>query len=148
MSPIASLPDTRRHRTLRWLPFDWRWLPVAAVVLIVLGVLIPALQSDHFVDHVQVTNNSEFDVTVAVAGAQPDGWTDLGTAVAHQASVIHEVFDEGNVWTFDFATPAAHARLQLTRDQLDRAGWNVTVPGSLIAQLRASGAPPSANFTR
>jgi hypothetical protein len=145
MSPIASLPDTRGRRSLR-LPFDWRWLPVAAVVLIVLGVLIPALQSDHFVDHVQLTNKSEFDVEVAVAGSMPDGWTDLGTAIARRPSVIHEVYDQGSVWTFTFQTPTAHALVQMTRDQLERAGWTVAVPDSLVSQLRASHAPPSATF--
>jgi hypothetical protein len=145
MSHIASLPDTRRRRARR-LPFDWRWLPVAAVVLMVLGVLIPALQSDHFVDHVQVANASEFDVEVAVAGAVPDGWTDLGTAGARRASVIHDVYDQGDVWTFNFQTPTAHVLVQMTRDQLERAGWNVAVPGSLISQLRASHAPLSATL--
>jgi hypothetical protein len=145
MSPIASLPDTRGRRTMR-LPFDWRWLPVAAAVLVVLGVLIPSLQSDHFVDHVQVTNSSEFDVEVAVAGATPDGWMQLGTASARRGSVIQQVYDQGDLWTFDFRTPTAHAQVQMTKDALERAGWNVTVPASLISQLRAAHAPPSATF--
>ena len=145
MSPIASLPDTRGHRTLR-LPFDWRWLPVAVAVLVVLVVLIPALQSHHFVDQVQVTNSSEFDVEVAVAGTVPDGWTELGTAIARHATVLHEIYDQGGVWTFDFESPTAHAEMQISRDALERAGWNVTVPSSLIAQLRRSHVPASATF--
>jgi hypothetical protein len=145
MSPIASLPDTRGRRGLRW-PFDWRWLPVATVVLIVLVVLIPALQSDHFVDHVQVTNSSEFDVEVAVAGSVPSGWMDLGTASAGRATVIHEVYDQGGVWTFDFRTPTTHGEVTMTRADLEQAGWNVAVPSALVSQLRGAHTPPSATF--
>jgi hypothetical protein len=141
-SPITAMPTMRRRRNLR-LPFDWRWLPVAAVVIVVVAVMIPALQSGNFVEHVSVKNPSEFDVEVAVAGPTADGWTDLGTAVNHRTSVADEVYDQGKVWTFDFRTPTQDVQTQMTRDQLAEAGWTVAVPPELIAQLRAAHAPVS-----
>jgi hypothetical protein len=123
------------------------WIPIAVLVAVVaIAVFRPALEPGPFVSHVTFVNSSEYAFDVDVTGAHADGWMLLGTATDRSSSVVDEVFDQGRTWTFRFTTQGRVAgEITVSKADLERAGWRVTVPPGFAAALRAEGVVPTAS---
>jgi len=145
MSPVASTRGpTTRLRTPVF--FQWSWLLIAAVSLVLLLAVVPYLRTGHFVDRVRVVNGSEFNVEVDAARTPDDGWMGVGTAINRHTMTTRDVYDLGDVWYFRFTTQDATAQVRVRRADLDRQHWTVHVPAEFVAHLRDAGAAPSPEF--
>jgi hypothetical protein len=133
---IPALQDVPNRA--RWLRprTEWWWAALVAVAVIALLAIAPLTRGGPFVDHVRVTNAGATQVEVDVAPPGDDAWMGLGTARPNETSVFDEVYDIGDEWVVRFWTPEHDAQVRITRAQLERDGWKIEVPATLVAQLR------------
>ncbi len=122
-------------------------LAVVAVVValaFVLLVMMPALESPAHVGHVTVDNPHEWAVSVEVAGEKRDSWVGLGTVDRQSSHTFEEVLDQGPRWRFRFSYGGADGgELTISREELERGGWKLTVPDTFPDRMRAAGLSPS-----
>ena len=125
---------------------------VAVVLAVVAGAaLVPfarALAPGSFIPHVQVQNPSEYGVEMAVSNASRDGWMPVGTTLPDRTTTFAEVYDQGDTWVVRFAYGPFERSMTVSRADLQRAGWQVTVPDELITQLRRAHVPETPVFGR
>ena len=83
----------------------------------------------------QVTIANPTDDLVNVL-AVDDGGSRLPLNIVepHRTAVTHDVIDQGDTWTFVFRTSGRTiARVQMSREDLQRAHWRVSVPNGTSA---------------
>jgi hypothetical protein len=145
MIRTASRPELPERLRSSW----FRWTPLVLGVVIAVGALAfvgsrllePAPPT---VKQVEFVNDSEYDLSIEVAGAAHDGWMGVVTAKAHATTTASEVSDQGPTWTFRFATQGLRGgELQLSRRDLERAQWRVEIPDRIAQKFRDAGARPS-----
>ncbi|MDP9224559.1 MAG: hypothetical protein M3P18_12030 [Actinomycetota bacterium] len=83
-----------------------------------------------------------YDATVDVTGQARDGWLALDTVKAGASTVVREVYDQGETWIFRFGYLGHHQELEVSRTDLVRGHWRVTVPASFGSYLKHLGASP------
>jgi hypothetical protein len=143
VSPIAT-----RHRRL---PARDRAELASRFLLAALALLTLALMAtlDHwpaFGPQLRVTNPTVYQVEIDVRGADGGGWLALGGFRRESSRIAYEVLDQGRSWVFRFTYGGISAgEVDLTRAQLQRDGWALTVPPEVADRLRAAGLPPSAH---
>ncbi|MCU1429324.1 MAG: hypothetical protein JWL83_3324 [Actinomycetia bacterium] len=139
---MSSAPSIQgiRSRPTRRISFEWWWVLSAALFVVALLIAAPEMRTGGFVSHVDVANASEFAVEVQVSAPNHDGWMALGTAVNGTSTSFREVYDQGAAWTFHYNAQGLRADVQMSRDDLARAGWKVQVPQALAERLRAAAA--------
>jgi hypothetical protein len=124
-----------------------RRAPLVLALLLVLAVagtlplVAAALRDPVHVDRVAVENSSPWRLNVAVSDADEDGWYQLGPVDREELRDFREVVDQGERWTFRFSYDGSAVTTDLTRDELAEAGWQVSVPDALAAELEESGVP-------
>ncbi len=124
----------------------WQRVAVVAavVVAIVLAVvLIRSVQSGpHFIARVAVVNPTAYDLDVNING--PDGsLTLLGVAGRQRTTVFTDVADQGAVWFFHFRAQGQDGgSATYPHQDLQAAGWQVTVPAGLAGRLASEGVQP------
>jgi hypothetical protein len=112
---------------------------LVAAVLVVASILVP---DEAAVDRLSLVNASEYNIVVEVRG-QSGGWMVVGVAEHGRTTVVEQVRDQGERWTFRFTGQGERAgQLRLTRDQLEAARWRLDVPAAVVAELRDRGVPP------
>lgn len=121
--------------------------PVAVVVIVVLGLvlsqLLRVLEVPSHVERVSFENPTVYDLDVEVTDRARDGWVGMGTAVGGATTKMEEILDQGDTWIFRFSGQGRDGgELQLTRRQLERDGWKVTIPEEIGDTLKAQGAQP------
>src|SRR4051794_30514584 len=144
MSSQTTTTISNPRRRPQW--WAYRWVPAgllaaAALVFIVaqLSVTSPAT-----VSKVTFRNNTPYDLLVSASGADREGVTALGTAVAHSSTEIDDVIDQGDRWVFHFEGQARDAgAIEVTRHNLASRRWTFTIPDAIGARLHAEGAKPS-----
>lgn len=115
-----------------------------ALVALTIGPLSNFLEGPSLVERITFVNDSEYDVSIDVTASARDGWMSVGTAQRRSTSFHEKVIDQGGVWIFRFAAQGHTAgELQVTRAELEGAGWTVRIPDSVGEGLRAKGAPPT-----
>lgn len=137
-APPRSPRATHRSLTLVW------FMGAAALAAVLAGAVAGITRLPGHVDRVVLDNPHEFDIAVDVS-AEPGGPTvSLGAADHDERTVIDEVLDAGDVWVFRFSYAGVDAgEVALRRTTLERTGWQVRVPDSVAARLRAAGFGPS-----
>ena len=122
------------------------WIPIAVLAAVLAIVLLrPALEPGPFVAGVSFVNSSEYAFDVDVTAAKTDGWMLLGTVADRGKTEVAEVFDQGPTWTFRFVTQGQLAgEVEVSRAELERAGWQLEVPARFADALRADGVVPTA----
>ena len=117
---------------------------VAAVVVIAVA-LLPGMQLPTFVRRVTVTNATSYGIDVQVTNPQRDGWIDLGGYPPLTTRAVDQVVDQGPNWVFRFTYGGDDiGQIAMTKAELKRANWQVTIPAELGERLVAVGRPASA----
>lgn len=125
-----------------------RWsAPVAVVVIAVAGLvlsqLLRVLEVPSHVERVLFENPTAYDLDVEVSDGRRDSWVGMGTAVGGAITKMEKILDQGDTWTFRFTGQGeAGGEVQLTRRQLERDGWKVTIPEEIGHTLEARGVLP------
>jgi hypothetical protein len=118
---------------------------VAAVAGIALLLLIvPALRLPSYVDGISISNPHLWHVEVDVG--RPDGSRLIGLGhVGREATrTFHSVIDPGDEWVFRFAYGGIdRGQVVVSRAELERGGWKVTVPDEFAERMRSAGELPS-----
>ena len=115
----------------------------ALVLTLLFRSLLPSVP---FVERVTVVNSTVFHLEVEVSGDHDDGWLVLGAVGREQTQDFTAVLDQGRRWAFRFSSGGEQGgQFVLSRDELDRSGWRVTVPPEVGERLRGSGLLPSAH---
>lgn len=123
-------------------------IPAGVVVALVLAAAVPLmrlLETPSFVDRISVENPTRYDIGIDVTDADRDGWMAIGTARRATSSTFQEIIDQGDVWIFRFRAQAEDGgELRVTRQELERDGWKLTIPESVGDDLQSKGAafPP------
>ncbi len=90
-------------------------------------------------------NPAPYTINVEVTGAERDGWLDIGSFRRERNRTVEELADQGRQWVFRFSYGGVEGgELVLSRDQLARDGWKVSVPPEVTEQLRRAGLSESA----
>lgn len=120
---------------------------VVGVVVIVLlwagGIagVTRGLRVPTYVEQVTVDNPHLWQANVDVTGRDGAGWVGLGTVERESRSTFHDVVDQGDTWVFTFGYAGQDAEVRVSRSELERADWQITVPDQLAEQLRTAGVP-------
>ena len=144
--PSASIKPFAPDKERRTRPRVDAWIPIAVLAAVVAIVLFrPALEPGPFVARLRFENSSEYAFDVDVTGASADGRMLLGTVADRGDTEVADVFDQGRTWTFRFVTQGqVVGSVEVSRDELERAGWRVKVPTEFADALRAKGVVPTA----
>jgi hypothetical protein len=132
-----------------------RGIAVALLVVIVLaaGALLMLRAEEHLrgapkVPEVHVVNSSDLLVDVDVSDGSGDGWLPIGIARPRDVTTVEDVVDQGDRWHFRFrSTGVEGGEIRVTEEQLEAAGWRVSIPEPVVEQLQRDGArPPVGSF--
>ena len=75
---------------------------------------------------------------------QRDGLIGLATVGRERTRAVEEVIDQGPSWIFRFSYGGVDGgELAMSRAELERARWTITVPEEFAARMRAAGLGPS-----
>jgi hypothetical protein len=136
--PTTQLTET----SLRGKRPRWRWTgeTVAAIVSVtvalVAGLVMTAAEPAR-VDQLSVTNPSDHEIGVRVGNLQ------LADVQAGTTRQYRGVFDEGQRWSFTFASQGIEAgAIEIDRSELAGDDWTVVIPDDVIDTLRAAPIEP------
>jgi hypothetical protein len=136
LSPIGQRPT-------QWPHPPWRWVLAGAVALLAVWLWVSFSATPSAVKRVAITNNTDYTMGIAISGPGQDNWMDLGWATHNQVTVFEQVVDQGKTWTFRVSAQGHDGgEFSVTRNDLVRSGWRVTIPTSVETQLRTAGVTP------
>jgi hypothetical protein len=96
-----------------------------------------------FVDEVTIVNDTAYSAHVEVTDGAREGWLGLTKVGPESSRTVGEVIDQGEIWIFRFDYVGMHAEeLEVSRRDLERNEWRVSVPESFEDRLREMGVPP------
>jgi hypothetical protein len=114
-----------------------------AMAFAVALAVTPLLRTPSHVDHLVVDNPTEFELDVDVAGSS-GGTLGVGPVEAGDEVRFDDVLDQGDDWRILLSSAGVDAaEVRISRDDLERDGWRVTVPEEAAERLRAAGMPPT-----
>jgi hypothetical protein len=114
---------------------------LAAAVLVQLASI--AMETPDYVDRVTIVNETAYGVEVDVRPSADAGRLLLGRAVPGARIDKKIVVDNGDRWIFRFVRAGVDgAEVELTRAQLEGAGWSVSVPESAETAFGEAGQQP------
>jgi hypothetical protein len=123
-------------------------LVVMALLVVLLGAAIfavvsQAIRTPTLVSRVTFVNDTPYALEVDVREHAGAGRVLLGRALPEGSTLRHEVTDVGERWLFTFNRGGVLAgELDVSREELDRDDWRVTIPDSIVAPLRDAGVTP------
>jgi hypothetical protein len=103
------------------------------------ALMAPALRTPADVDEITIDNPHSWSVEITVTDRDRDGWVGIGGAGREREQTFQNVLDQGDTWTFRFAYAGEYAETRLSRSQLERDNWHVTVPEEFATRLRSAG---------
>ena len=111
---------------------------------VVVFVLLACSGPPPTVDRIVIANPTDYLLGVQVTRRDLDGWLPVTLVEPRSESVAQEVIDQGEVWIFRFLHWGDEVgEFSVTRAELERNGWRVTVPEQVEERLRNLGRPPS-----
>jgi hypothetical protein len=122
-------------------------LLAAAVALLLVGgglvvLLARAISTPNTVSRVTIVNHGDYGLDVTLRGNDA-GRVLFGRALPGGDTSRHEVLDLGGDWTFVFSREGlTAATVDVSRDELARADWHITVPDEVSTKLRDAGQRP------
>lgn len=116
-----------------------------AAVIVVAVALLPGMRMPTFVRRLTVSNPTPYGIEVEVTTAQRDGWLGVGGFPPGSTRAVDQVIDQGGNWVFRFTYGGQDVgQIALSRAELKRTNWRVTIPAELGDRLAAAGLPRSA----
>jgi hypothetical protein len=142
MTPLLTRPRPAPPRS--------RGDVTAAVVATVAGIallllIMPVLRLPPYIDAVTISNPHAWHVEVEVG--RPDGsrWISLGHVGRENTVAFRSVIDPGDEWVFRFAYRGIQqGQVAISRAELERSKWKVTIPDEFAERMRAAGESPTA----
>jgi hypothetical protein len=114
--------------------------------LLALGVILgvsAAVEGPSYVDRLTIRNATPYLVEVEVTSGDREGWLDLGPVSAGERHDFADVIDKGDRWAVRLSSAGTDGgELVMSRDELERGGWVVTISDQVSARLAANGATP------
>jgi hypothetical protein len=115
-------------------------IAIASVLLI--GVVL--MDGPARVDHITITNPSDYELSIQLASDANGASLPFAVIGQHSTREFHGVLDQGDSWLFRFRAQGQDGGdVVMSRSQLASAGWQLTVPGSVVTQLQQLGVPAS-----
>lgn len=143
MTPLLTRPRPAAARSRS----DVAAIVVAAVVgIALLRLVLPALRLPAYADAVTISNPHVWHAEVDVG--RPDGsrWIGLGHVGREATRTFRSVIDPGEEWMFRFAYGGTvRSQVVVSRAELERAGWKLTIPDEFAERMRAAGETPTAS---
>lgn len=141
MTEVQRVRVRRAAARRRW---DNEWLDLVVAMAISIALLVPTglLSLPPTVDRLTISNPTVYDIHVAV-GDGDGSWMPVITVGHGNTATTADVIDQGDVWEFRFRGQGrAGGELTISRDDLETAGWRLTIPAEVGEQLAELGAPP------
>jgi hypothetical protein len=117
---------------------------LAAGGLVALAVILgvsAAVEGPSYVDRVTIRNATPYAVEIGIANGDRDGWVDLGPVSPGARHDFSTVVDNGDRWVVRVSSAGiGGGQFELSRAELERRGWVVTIPDAVSARLAANGA--------
>jgi hypothetical protein len=104
------------------------------------AITMRLVQRPTTVDHVTVSNPTSLALDIDAGGAPSGDWTPAGDVDPKSTETFAEVIDQGDTWWFRATSGGNVATWDVSRAQLEREGWRVSVPDAVGAQLSSSNA--------
>ena len=136
---IESPPVPTPARTVRV------GLVATVAVVVALAVLATLLsRGPSYVPRLTIDNPTLYQVQVHVLPPGENATLALGAPPREQIHTVEQVIDQGAAWEFRFSYGRHDAgSITVSRDQLERDGWRITVPPEVGERLREAGFTPS-----
>jgi hypothetical protein len=114
-------------------------------VVLVLTILAAACSGPApVVDRVTLVNETSFDVEVDLKSTDGEDRLPLAIVDALEEKDVFQVIDQGETWIFRFYHWGGLVdELSISRSELERNDWRVTVPTEVEDRLRDLGRPPA-----
>jgi hypothetical protein len=98
-----------------------------------------------YVDRVVIVNPTPYDLRVNVKGTGDRGPLSLGIARHNAETVLEQVIDMGDRWTFLFSylQDEEVGEASVNREELSRNRWRFVIPEEIGKRLEARGVRPS-----
>ena len=137
LTPAAPAPIRRRSGVLVV-------LTGVVVAVAAVAVLVPATKTPEHISSITIANPHGWPAGVQVAGANRQGWVGIGVIDGAATRTFEEILDQGRVWVFRFSYAGVDGgELVVSRADLEREAWKVSVPDEFEARIRAAGVVPS-----
>jgi len=115
-----------------------------AVMVVVVLLQAPFLDTGPFVPRLTVDNPTRFDINVDLASGDRRGWIHLGTVGRESQSVLEEIADPGATWVFRLSYAGVEVgELVVPRSDLRAAGWRLDIPADVGSRIADAGFTPS-----
>jgi hypothetical protein len=141
MSPtdVTSRPVRSRPRA----PIIALVVAVALLGIALFALIRAATATPSVVERVAIDNATPYGVEVTLSDSGSGGTILLGRALPERETTWQEVLDGGELWNFSFTRAGIVAgEVEVSRAQLERDGWRVTVPASVGQRLEDAGQRP------
>lgn len=120
------------------------YIAVALAVVGLVTLIAPALELPPVVPELTVENPHQWNVSVTVTDADRDASLAVGALARETTQTFLTTVDQGELWIFSFRYGAVDGGvLELSRAELEEAGWEITVPDEFAARMRTAGFAPS-----
>ena len=140
--PARFGPSARRRMRVR----DAALVAVFTVAAMFALAVVRQLELPSFAPPITVDNSTRYDISIQVTDGQ-HGWMPVGTVHSGTSPSLAQVLDQGDPWIFRFSSQGEDGgELRLSRSQLEANQWQVNIPASVGAELRANGAPTRADL--
>jgi len=142
MSPVLTRPRPRSGPAV--IPREILVVALAgAIAITALVGIYGALRGPEFVERVTVVNETRYLVDIEIASPHEDGWLGLGPVSPDASHSFRSVVDQGDRWIFHVtAGPYDGGEFSLSKNELEREDWRITIPFEVGERLGSSGAAP------
>jgi len=141
MNPVASKPRTS--------PVHSRGDRLTVILAIATGAALfmamaSALRPPPHVHRIDISNPHEWNVEVGLTRPIRNGALPIGRVERNRTESFWEVLDQGDTWSFQFTYGGVDGgRLLVSRSDLQRSRWKITVADEFAQRMRTAGQPPS-----
>lgn len=116
---------------------------IAIIGLVSLMIVTTIDPQPDRLDHLTVSNPTEYELFVEVRGNQP-GWMPLAIVSPRTDARLASPIDPGGTWTLRFHSQGETSEtIDVRRADVQARDWRLEVPDVVAEQLRAAGAPAS-----
>ena len=141
--PTIVQPDAARRARHR-LGLGVATVVVGLAAVFGLTSLVGLSSGPATVARITFENPTAYALDIEVSSGPGSGWTSAGSVRQKSTAEVTEVIDQGEVWLFRFDSQGSSGgELQLSRAELEAAGWRVSIPAEVGNRLAGAGAPPT-----